>query len=168
MKAKKTDKILLGTSVTGFVLTSFSFLLVYAEGLQFLPGILFWGGLLLGTVCQLILAMRRRRFFAFYGVPLKKMQKPHCGLLTFGSNRGAVIADYSLLASIVALVVACILTKGTGYFCCIFLTTTVLSLSLHCILNGRIYFHVKNQAKLRQMLERKKANSTDKGEGEHE
>ena len=120
MKENKIDAILLGISITGFALTAFSFLLLFVDNIKILLGALFWGGLLLGTIFQLILAGRRKKFFAAYGASMKKMQKARCGLLTFGSNRGAIIADYSLLLSVVALVVAFLLklkTHQTEMFC---------------------------------------------------
>ena len=96
------------------------------------------------------------------------MQKPRNGLLTFGSNREAMIADNVFVGSLLAMILVFVFTKASGYLCYVFITATLFSFCLHCIFNGRIYFHVKNQAKLRQMLEQKKVSSKDKGEGNNE
>lgn len=93
------------------------------------------------------------------------MQKPRNGLLSFNSNQIAAIVDKIMIISFAAMILAFIFTKGYGFVCYLLIATTVFSFCLHCILNGRIYFHAKNQIKVRQVLEQKKANSTDKGEG---
>ena len=165
MKQRRTDRTLLGISVGGYLLMSVSFLLL---PFQVVPGIFFWGGLAVGTVLQILLEVRRRAFFAAYKVNRKKMQKPRVGLLCFGSNRSASIADGVMVVSLVAMTVTLIITKGFGYICNVFIAVTVASFCLHCVLNGRIYFHAKNQLKVRQVLENKKVNSISKGEGKNE
>jgi len=127
--------------------------------------LLFWGGLLLGTIFQIVLEARRRAFFAKYQVQRKRMQKPRNGLLTFASNKFAKIADCVFLASIVATVLAFVLTRGSGYACFVGISCLLFSFCCHCVLNGRNYFHVNNQTRIRQVLEQKKANSLEKGEG---
>lgn len=164
MKQMQVDRILLGVSVGSFAMMSVSFLLMPMEGMKILPGLLFWIGLLLGVTLQIVLETRRRAFFKSYGVKRQKMQKPRNGLLSFASNKEAKITDGVLLASIIAMVLAFIVTKGYGYVCYVFIATTLFSFCMHCVLNGRIYFHAKNQMKVRQTLEDKK-ESTGKGEG---
>ena len=168
MKQKRTDRVLLSISAGGFLLMSLSFLLMPATALGILPGLLFWLGLITGIALQILLERRRRAFFADYRVRREKMQKPKNGLLTFGSNPEAKIVDHTMGISFMATVLAFILTKGYGYVCYVFIATTLASFCLHCITNGRIYFHVKNKDKVRQVLEQKKANSKDKGEGEND
>ena len=166
MKQKRVDQILLAISVGSFLLMSVSFLLMPVKALKMMPGILFWSGLLLGIVTQIILEIRRRAFFKFYKVRRKNMQRPRNGLLSFCSNRAAILADAALVVSLLAAVLAFVLTKGYGYVCYVFIAATVFSFCMHCILNGRIFFHANNQLKVRQVLEQKKANSKEKGEGE--
>lgn len=164
MKQRQIDRILLGISVGGFLIMSVSFLVMPIESITILPGLLFWLGLVLGIGLQIVLEVRRRAFFKSYSVRREKMQKPKNGLLSFGSNAVAIIADRSMIISFVAMILAFVFTKGYGYVCYVFIATTVFSFCMHCVLNGRIYFHAKNQLKVRQVLEQKKANSTDKGE----
>ena len=168
MKQRKTDCVFLNISISGFLLMSVSFLLMPIDSLRILPGLLFWGGLMVGVVFQILLEARRRIFFKRYGVKREKMQKPRNGLLSFGSNTMAIVADRVMIISFVAMVLAFVITKGYGYICYVFITTTIFFFCMHCVLNGRIYFHAKNQIKVRQVLEQQKANATDKGEGEHE
>jgi len=146
---------------------SVSFLLMPLQNLRIIPGLMFWSGMLAGIVFQVILALRRRAFFKAYGVNRKRMQKPRNGLLSFCSNQEAVIADYATAGSLVFTVLAFVFTRGYGYICCVGLAATALSFCLHCIFNGRLYFHTNNQLKVRQVLEQKRANSRDKGEGEN-
>lgn len=164
MRQRQIDRMLLGISVGSFLLMSASFLLMPIESITIIPGLLFWIGLVLGITLQIVLEIRRRAFFKSYSVNRGKMQKPKNGLLSFGSNALAIIADRSMVISFVAMILAFVITKGYGYICYVFIATTVFSFCMHCVLNGRIYFHAKNQLKVRQVLEQKKANSTDKGE----
>lgn len=162
MKRAQVDQMLLIISITAFFLMSFSFVLMPAEQIGVVPGVVFWLGLAIGVALQITLELRRRSFFAKYHVKRETMQKPRNGFLTFGSSLPAKIADYSMLGSAVATVLAFIITKGYGFICYVFIATTLLALCMHCILNGRILIYVKNQSKIRKMLEAKKS----KGEGE--
>ena len=168
MKQNQADRVFLSLSICGFLLVSVSFLLMPVEQFGFFAGGLFWIGLLLGALMQVVLEMRRRNFFAKYRVPMRKMQRPRNGLLTFGANRPAKIADCVLGISAAFLTLSIVLTRGTSFLCYILIGSTIFSFSMHCVLNGRIYFHAKNQLKVRQVLEQKKAKSIDKGEGENE
>lgn len=147
---------------------SISFMLMPMETLRMASGLLFWGGLITGVGFQIILEARRRAFFAQYNVKRGKMQKPRNGFLTFGSNRIAMITDNFLVVSVVATILVFLFTKGYGYICYVCITVLLYSFCMHCIFNGRNYFHVNNQNKVRQVLEQKKANSLDKGEGDND
>lgn len=166
MKNMRKDRIILTISIICFFLMSISFVLMPFERMRILPGALFWGGLTVGIILQIVLEVRRRLFFTKYNAKREKMQKPRNGLLTFGSNRPAIIADTTMGISLVATILTFIITKGTGFLCYVFIATTLFAFCLHCILNGRIYFHAKNQIKIRQMLEQKMGNAQNKGEGE--
>lgn len=165
MKQKRIDQILLAISISGFLLMSVSFILMPVKSLKLTPGILFWSGLVFGSITQVILEVRRRAFFKSFKVKRKNMQKPRNGLLSFCSNREATVADGAMLICILAAVLAFIITKGYGYVCYIFLAAALFSFCMHCVLNGRIYFHANNQLRVQQALEQKKVNSIEKGEG---
>ena len=162
MKQNKTNRLLLCLSIGGFAVLAVSFLLMPVEGLGIVPGVLFWGGLLTGVVLQIILDARRKSLFAKYNVERKAMQKVKNGLLSFGSNPAATVADVCLFVSIIATVFVFILTRGMGYLCYVCLSALIFSFCMHCILNGRIYIFVKNQLKVQQVLEQKKASSMKK------
>lgn len=163
MKEKRTDCILLGASVAGFFILSLSFLLMMADAAAVLSGILLWAGLAIGVATQFLLERRRRAFFAAYRVRREKMQKPRNGLLTFFSNPEGKIADIVMMLSIPATVLTFILTEGYGVLCFVFVALMLFSFCLHCIFNGRIYFHVKNQLKIRQVLEQRNKKGKEEG-----
>ena len=167
MKKNKLEKLYLGMSIGGFTLMSVSFLLMPIEGMRILPGLCFWIGLLVGVAFQITLESRRRSFFIRYKVKREKMQTPKCGLLTFASSRGAAIVDNIFVVSIPATILVFIATKGVGYLCYVCISIMLLSFCLHCILNGRNYFHTNNQNRVRQVLELKKATTLNKGEGDN-
>jgi len=164
MKQNNQDRILLGASIGGFAVLAVSFLLMPLEGVGILPGILFWVGLLTGTVLQIVLNAHRKKVFAKHNIKRITMQKQRCGLLSFASNLPAAVADGVMLLSLVATVLTFVLTKGIGYLCYVCLAVLVLSFSLHCILNGTNYVYVSNYDKLRQSLD-KNGKNAEKGEG---
>lgn len=165
MKENQANSLLLGGSLGGFAALAVSFLLMPVDGLGILPGILFWAGLLIGVALQIALETRRRALFAKYSVKRETMQKPRNGLLSVCSNLFATVADGLLAVGVVALVPVFVFTKGMGYLCYVNLSVVVGSFCAHCVFNGRNYVFVKNEAKVRQALEQKKANSNSKGEG---
>lgn len=149
----QADKLLLAVSVLCFFLASMSFVLMPIESLEIVPGMLFWGGILGGIALQVVLAMRRKAFYTRENA--KKMPRLPIGLLAFGSNQWAKIADYSMGISFVLMILAFVITKGTGVWCFVLIATTLFAFCLHCILNGRIFFHVVNQKKIRRALDQK-------------
>lgn len=156
MSRKQKDILLLKLSVGAFFAMSISFLLMPIEAVSVLAGAVFWLGLSIGLILQVVLEKRRKAFFAEYHVRPQQMQKPRNGLLTFGASKMAKIADYVLLFSGISLILSMWLTRGTSYLCYLLIALTVFSLCMHCVLNGRIYFHVINQTKIQRALEKKK------------
>ena len=167
MERNHKDMALLGGSVAGFAILSLSFLLMPLDTMTILSGALFWAGLLAGAGIQIALSARRKALFRKYNVNCKTMQKPRNGLLSFASNKIALVADIVCAVSIIATVLSFVLTNGTGYMCYVSLAMLVFSFSAHCIFNGRIYFYIQNREKICQALEQKKANHSNKGEGKN-
>lgn len=168
MKQKDNGVFLLYLSIAGFLLMSVSFLLMSAPAPGVLPGLMFWSGLAAGMAGQILLEKKRRDLFKQYGVDRTKMQKPRCGFLTFGSSPLATVADIAMPVCLVLTMLAFQLTDGSGYLCYVGISATVFALCMHCVLNGRNFFHVNNQSSVRQALERKKKSNSRKGEGEND
>ncbi len=166
-RKKSGDLILLRLSVISYFLMSASILLMPVDELKKLAGGLFWGGLLLGSGIQLLLECHRRAFFAGYHLNYRKMQKRRCGLWNFFSNRTAFFADVLLAVSFLAALVTLILSGGHGYLCFVLVALTIFCICLHCIVNGRNYFHVKNITRVQRALEQKLVKESE-GEGKNE
>ena len=66
MTRKQMDRLLLCLSIGSFAVMSISFLLMPIDAMGGAPGVLFWGGLLLGILFQITLETRWRSFFAKY------------------------------------------------------------------------------------------------------
>jgi len=141
-------------SVGGFALLSLSFpAMQLLRQLPFLPGIMFWIGLITGITGQIILDRSRKLFFADRKVDPKKYQKAFCGLLSFFSNPLAKIADIALGVCVLLAVLYWLWPMkrlDPRYF---LLATTVFSFCMHCVLNGRNYLFAHNKTRVRQMLE---------------
>lgn len=164
---EKQGLVYLCLSVCGFLAMSVSFALMPIKQIGMLPGVMFWGGLLVGVFFQIVLEAQRKAFFAKYNAKHTKIQKNRNGLLSFGSNKIALVVDSIWIASVIVTICAFVFTKGFGYLCFICITVLLLSFCFHCIFNGRNYFHLKNFEKIRQALESKKESNSKKGEGDN-
>lgn len=148
MNCKNTLVRLMITSIVSFGIMSISFLLmpidlmlniINSRIINIIIGIVFWLGLLVGAVCQVILSIKMK--------PLRKESYNKPGLLKFFSNRLAVVFDTFLIIGLIGLVVSLIVTNMVGYSCYIFLSLTVLSFVMHCIFNGKNYKLLTNVKK---------------------
>ena len=155
MKRITIDRTLLVLAVLAFFLMSVSFAFMPIAGIGWIPGVLFWGGFLSGIILVVLLEVRRRAFFIACKEDYKRLQKPRNGLLSFGSNLPAIVADCLLAVGVLATVLAFVLTEGTGLACYSCISVTLFSFCMHCILNGRIYVYSKNRDKIRRLLEQK-------------
>lgn len=166
MIKKDIDKILLLASILCFLLLAVSFLLMPLEGktisanvsvYSLIAGLTFWLSLIGGTVTQCILAKQRKKWFSKHHIKRVK-HSDKIGLISFMKNIYAVVADILVAISIIGLVISVIATQSTGYACYVFVSLLVFSFSMHCILNGKIYYFVINKEKMLKAFEREKAN----------
>lgn len=103
-----------------------------------------------------ILEGRRRAFFRKSQIDRRKVQRPRPGVLNFGSSVLAKAFDWAQVISFVTMGIVWYTTHGTGIENYILLSITVFSFSMHCVLNGRIFFYVTNQHMLDNDIKRKK------------
>ena len=144
MLEKKILKKLLYLSIACFLIFSVSFLLMPVEALGIIPGLMFWFGLIFAIISQILLELRRRSFFTAHNVDRRTMQKPHCGLLTFFANQYARMMDITFLVALIFSIAIFGITKGFGYICNVCISISVFTFYMHCVLNGRNYFHTTN------------------------
>lgn len=142
MKNKSLSKKLLMGSVAGFLILSVSLLLMPVQGLGILPGLLFWAGLIAGIAAQGLLHLKLRR-------GLRTGKRSRCGLLTFGTNRLAKLADVGLLVGVLASVVT-LTVSPAAYICYVALAAAVFCFCMHCVLNGRTFAYVTEHDHSRQ------------------
>lgn len=124
---------------------SVSYPLMLLEALGFFPGILFWTGLLLGIIPQLVLGGLRRNDEKHTEENQKSRRSRKVGILTFGSNKYAIAADNTMAVSFVLTVLLLILTKGMGWICYFALGAFCFSFCMHCLLNGRNYLFIQKK-----------------------
>lgn len=138
---KKRNSFFLIMSVIGFLLMSVSFLLMPLNSdsskSNVFVGVLFWCSLLIGVVSQVVLSSQIKRAGA--------NNKCRLGLLMFFQNPYATVSDIALIVSVVGLIIAVIATNGLHYSCYIFLAMTVFFFSMHCILNGKNYYYIRDK-----------------------
>lgn len=161
MSKQKTEYILFGVSVLSFLMLAVSFLLMPIESettqdkisvIALIAGVMFWVSIFIGLATQVILSVRRKKWYSANRIKAdKKEQKT--GLISFFRNKYAIIADIASAISLIGLVVAMIVTHSTGYICYVFVSAFIFSFSMHCILNGKVFYFVTNQNKLLYMKE---------------
>lgn len=168
MSRKQVDTIWLGLSIFFFLMFAVSFLLMPlgsetpTEGISaytMVAGLMFWISIIMGIVTQCVLAHRRRSWYVIHRIrKVRATQK--IGLVSFFKNSYATVADVVTILSLIGLVIAMIATKGTGYICYVLVSLFVFSFSMHCILNGKVFYHIINQNKMLQAIEKERANSS--------
>lgn len=144
----KRDSIWVGVSITGFLILSTSFLLMGAydnEMITMVAGIMFWLGLLLGVLFQILLATHIRKTTVKNRTCRGTKRRAMIGIFSLFSNPVAIIFDLLMVVSLAGLIISIISTGGMEYICYVFLATTVFTFCMHCIFNGRIYFYVSNK-----------------------
>ena len=156
MKRTKTDFILLFSSVFCFLVLSSSFLLMPVEtkaqingisAATFAAGIMFWFGLISGSLIQALLAVRYNNRMAASNNVRRIKPTSRIGLLSFFKNTPAIIADVGCATSLIGLVVVMIITHGVGYVCFSMAAVFTFTFVMHCILNGRVYSNITSAIK---------------------
>ena len=173
MKKNIADRVWFTLSVISFALLSASFLLMSADSgdaekglstMALMAGILFWVSLVFAIVTQVVLSHRRKAWFLSNKIRKKRFSHK-MGAISFFKNLYAVIADVATVICIIGLVVSVILTDATGYACYVFVSLLVFSFSMHCILNGNIYYYIFNQDVIIKTIEKERSNSFKRGKG---
>ena len=151
----KKHLAMLYLSVVSFFLVAASFMLMpidlYYDNLKvlsYVAGGMFWMFLILGVIIQIFLAASvkkiiKRAAMRNYVPKIKK----RIGITCFFSNFPAMIADIILVLSLIGLTISAIITQGTAYVCYVFFSLVFFSFSMHCVLNGRIYYFLLNHNK---------------------
>lgn len=169
MKSKRTDYAWLIASIVSFLLLSISFLLMPIEcnnvlggvSIPMLAGVLFWSSIVCGIVTQVVLAHRIKSWLASNKIKCGRSVRKY-GLISFFKNPFAIAADIAMIVGLVGLVVSIVLTHGIGYVCYVFLALFVFSFSMHCILNGKTFYTMKNKSKILLALQKERVNQSEK------
>lgn len=109
-----------------------------SKGSRMLVGCIFWLPLLLGYIL-VILANLERKTFIRSRLDGDISMQCHMGVVTFFSNTPAVIADATLLAGSIALVIIYFCDVANQYITYVMLAIVSFSLNMHGLFNGRIY-----------------------------
>lgn len=175
MDRKRIDLLWLAVSIVSYLLMAVMFLLMPIDNMVpslkdsriiVIVGIGFWVFLILGIAAQVILSGRRKAWYRTQHINEKRSSVRRVGLISFFSNKIAVVADIAMVISLIGLVASVIITKATGYTCYVFLAIFSFSFCLHCILNGKVYYHVTHHYESNGKYERNAHNERKKVEGE--
>lgn len=169
MKGKKTEAVLLVISLLCYLVMCLTFLFMPLEEDTFISGIVFWAGLVSGSVLQVIVNARRKAFFRKNNISYRNTKKSRAGIFRVFSNRPAKIADILCGAALVATVISMIVTRGYGYICYVFISLTVFSFVLHCVFNGKNFDFILNKSKICNILDKRyKQNYMEKERGRND
>lgn len=114
-------------------------------------GIVFWGMAIVGTAL-IIMANSQRKWFI--KTKMNGNVKMDCrpGIVTFFSNTPATVADVAMIISFVVFVIFMFTKIKYEYASYVALFMFLLSLSMHCLFNGRVYKSTKIKIRRRQDL----------------
>ena len=141
--SRKKDEAWMIISIGSFVVMSISFLLmpinmtVKRYGIiEYVPGLVFWVGLVTGIIGQIVLIVRCRKRIMRHKAKENRGHIRRIGLFYFFQNVPAIIVDLSLVISLTGVIISTNVTQGMSYICYIFLSVCTLAFCLHCIFNG--------------------------------
>lgn len=162
---KRIDLIFLIISIASFLLMSISFLFMpfgkIEDGstsiITYISGGMFWFFLVLGTVFQAILSKRRKDWYIYYRVKRNpRIARPKRGIISFFKNTYGIVADVIMVLSLIGFILSIIFTDGRSYICYILISTSIFAFCMHCIFNGKIFYHIENQDKLLRAIEKER------------
>lgn len=105
-------------------------------------GLAFWFFAISGYILLIVANVEFKRI----GGNLHKNNKNSLpGIISFFSNKIAMIADITAIVSAIAFVIICITELRFKYIAFIVLFFVIFSLHMHCLFNGRIYKLIKNE-----------------------
>ena len=142
----KKIKALLIMSVFSFFIMSADFLImpigntvteVSMKWFNILTGTLFWGALICGIVLYILYSNECKKQYKNIKGKRDFYNKKRFGLISFFSNRYAVISDVGLFISILLFAILMIFSDRTSYLCYVAIMLSALFLALHCIFNGK-------------------------------
>ena len=148
----KKDILLFRFSCVLFGISSFSILLSIigdykgdsiAVLFAILTGILFWSGLILGVVSILLVNQHRKRFEKRKSINYRKKQH-RVGAISFFNNKPAAIADIALVVLLIIILAAMFIPVISQNITIIFLAFLLLSVYMHCMLNGVNFIYIKS------------------------
>ena len=112
------------------------------KAVSIVTGIIFWLGLIAGITLFILYALKCKAQFnqiQKYNDNFGTADNKRIGLISFFSNRVALVSDVVFILSAILFAVLMIFTKRTAYICYIVLSLLVFSFITHCIFNGKIY-----------------------------
>ena len=104
-------------------------------------GLVFWFFAISGYILLIVANVEFKRISG----NLRKNKRSLPGIISFFSNKIAMIADIAVIISIVAFVIICITELRFKYIAFVVLFLLIFSLHMHCLFNGRIYKLIKNE-----------------------
>lgn len=142
MEKKTGKKLLIGSVIGYFVCGASALLLPWAIGSDnqltiagFITGILFWAGFIVGTVLFLASWLKTRQEQAYK----KSKNNGRPGCISFFKSVPAAVADVVFAAALILTIAGNFVTAFPYMVNVIVIFLLIFTLSLHCILNGRVY-----------------------------
>ena len=133
-------------SIVSFLVMSISFMIMYlltadienraSGGLAVVPGLMFWGGLILSIISHIIMGVMRNRIVERGRIKRSNLQR-YIGLICFFRNTAALIADVVFVLALAALIVTLVICDTAGMLTYALISLTVFAFSMHCTLNGK-------------------------------
>lgn len=144
------DITLLYISIISYFVMAVTILFMSTENYAFRTtiAIIFYIGLIIGIVTQVLLSKRRRNWIKENKVSDEKMLDGRIGLLAIAQNRFALVADGACVVSLIAFIISHFVSYGLAYVGFVFLAIFIFAFCMHCVLNGKVYYYITNKRRL--------------------
>lgn len=175
MRKRSSDVLWLWISIISFFAMSVMFLImpigsattdVREVNTLFIVGGCFWTFMVIGVIAQIVFSKKRKAWYKAQRINIKRSSVKRVGAISFFSCREAVIADLIVIAALTGLIVSALLTHATGYVCYVFLALLSFAFCMHCILNGKIYYHITHHFDAKGTHAKKDMHDYDNEEGD--
>ena len=169
MRREKSYTGYLICSVICFLIFSISFLLMPIKSneasqelsvVTLVAGLMFWIGLVIGIITQIILSSIRKRWITKNKIKGRVENQPRLGLISFFRNKAATFFDALLILSLLGLIISIATIDANDYMCYVFIALLSFSFCTHCIFNGKNYFFIKNKDNIQKNIKKSKSNAT--------
>ena len=133
------SKILFWSSAVAFIISSFSVILMLLEVSDIFSGIVFWAGMLIGTILYVI---------SYKLLNAKKRKSRIPAVFRFFSNKTALVIDIIMLLCLIITIYYAVNYRSNQMIAGVILFLLILSAYGHFLFNVKVYKYIIKKKKI--------------------